>query len=113
MVKIALLLFVVAALIGLTLVAKRLKNQNLPLGLALLHGAFAAAGLVVLIIGTIQAGMWATVTLPLILFVIAALGGFILFSFHLKDKILPVPLAAIHGLLAVAAFVVLLSRVIR
>jgi len=47
-------------------------------------------------------------TIALIGFVIAALGGFYLFSFHLRRQALPIPVVIIHGLVAVISFVVLL-----
>jgi hypothetical protein len=42
------------------------------------------------------------------LFVVAALGGFVLFSFHLRSKPAPKALIAVHGLLAAAALVLLI-----
>ncbi len=45
------------------------------------------------------------------IFVVAALGGFILFSFHLRRRALPVPIIGIHGFVAVIAFVVLLVAI--
>jgi hypothetical protein len=44
----------------------------------------------------------------LVIFVIAALGGFYLFSFHLRSQVLPSPVVLIHGGAAVLAFVLLL-----
>ena len=42
---------------------------------------------------------------------VAALGGFLLFAFHLQNKRLPSPVVLIHGAVAVAAFVLLVSGV--
>ena len=42
------------------------------------------------------------------IFIIAALGGFVLFAMHLKRRPLPGGLIVVHGLLAVAAFTILL-----
>jgi hypothetical protein len=44
----------------------------------------------------------------LILFVIAALGGFGLFFHHLRKAALPIWLVVVHALVAVIAFVILL-----
>lgn len=41
-------------------------------------------------------------------YVIAALGGFTLFSFHLRNKPLPSAFVAVHGLVALTALVLLL-----
>jgi len=47
------------------------------------------------------------------LFVVAALGGFALFSFHLRRQPLPTPVVFIHGLVAVVAFVLLLVKIVK
>jgi membrane protease YdiL (CAAX protease family) len=104
-----LVLFAVAALGGLVLASIRLRGKNPPLALALVHGAVAAAGLVALIVAVLHAG--ASAFLPriaLALFVIAALGGFVLFATHLRKKNIPVPLMLIHAVVAVGGFVTLL-----
>ncbi len=112
MLNTALVLFVVAAAGGLALLVLRIRDAHLPMGLALAHGVFAASGLVVLVMAIVSKGAGAIATLPLILFVIAAVGGFGLFSFHLRGEKVPVSLALIHGTLAVLAFVILLRRVV-
>jgi hypothetical protein len=43
---------------------------------------------------------------------VAALGGFASFSFHLRRRALPVPLIAIHGLVAVVGFALLLVAIL-
>ncbi|MEX2104461.1 MAG: hypothetical protein WD907_03905, partial [Bacilli bacterium] len=76
------------------------------------HGGVAATGLVLLIIAVLQG---ATGTLPLtalVLFVIAALGGFVLFAFHLRGRQLPKGLIYVHGLLAVVAEVLLIVAIV-
>lgn len=106
---VTLVLFAIAALGGLVLASIRLRGSNPPLALALVHGAVAAAGLLALIVAVVQAG--ATASLPriaLALFVVAALGGFVLFATHLRKKNIPVPLMLIHAVVAVGGFVTLL-----
>ncbi|HZS44251.1 MAG TPA: hypothetical protein VFC63_04065 [Blastocatellia bacterium] len=49
-----------------------------------------------------------SLTLIIVLFVIAALGGFGLLSFHLRGKQLPGALAVIHGLVAAVALILLI-----
>jgi hypothetical protein len=103
------LLFGVAAVGGIILAALRLKDKPLPMGLALAHGGAAAAGLVVLAVSVLGSGLAAG--LPLALFLVAALGGFALFSFHLRKKALPIPVMLVHGGVAAVAFVLLLLAV--
>lgn len=108
---IALALFAVAAAGGLFLAYLRFSNKPLPLPVALLHGALAASGLVVLASVALGADGTNRARLALGVFVLAALGGLTLFSFQLRKKQLPLPIVALHGLVAVTAFLILLSAV--
>jgi hypothetical protein len=113
MLPVSIILFAIAALGGATLAVMRITNRPLPLALALVHGAVAATALVLLIIAVATASAPATLaTVALVLFILAALGGFVLFSFHLRTQPLPVPLVLGHGLLAVAAFLLLLFHAV-
>ena len=109
----ALILFGVAALGGLLLVYLRVTGKPLPLPLALVHGAVAATGLVLLAIAVFGAGAHEQARLALGLFVVAALGGFVLFSFHLRKKQLPMGIIMVHALVAIAAFLILLGVVLK
>jgi len=110
--NIAAILFAIAAITGLAIAFIRLSGRDLPpMGLALLHGLFAASGLVALAIVAVAPGaaQWARISLGI--FVVAALGGFLLFSFHVRRRALPVPIIGIHGFIAVIAFVILLLAI--
>ena len=108
--NVALILFALAAVGGLIMASQRLGGRPQPaLPLALIHGAAAAAGLVSLILAVAGAGgVGSYASTGLVLLVIAALGGFVLFSFHLRGKPLPIPVMIIHALVAVAGFLILL-----
>ena len=101
-------LFAIAAIGGLTLAGMKFAGKELPIPLALLHGAFAAAGLVTLILNVVENRMNTLMNIALVLFVIVALGGFTLFALHLMKKKQPVLLIVAHGLGAVISFVMLL-----
>ncbi len=107
---VALVLFAIAALGGLTLAVLRLRGRaDLPLGLAIVHGLVAAAGLIALIIAIVGATVAGGLSkAALVLFIIAALGGFVLITSHLRTKNVPVPLMLVHAVVAVVAFVLLL-----
>ena len=90
MLPIAVGLFAVAAVGGLTLAVLHFKKKSLPLPLALLHGLLGASGLVVLLVAILQGGTPAKAAYAIILFAVAAIGGFYLFSFHLRKKAFPV-----------------------
>jgi hypothetical protein len=113
MLTVAAVLFALAALGGLILAALHLKTKDAPITLALLHGLLAAAGLVLLIIGVTQIASAGLAGVALAIFVIAALGGFVLFAMHLSKKLLPSGLIVVHGLVAVVAFVILLIALTR
>lgn len=104
-------LFAVSALGGLVLAVLHFKKKDLPLPLALVHGLLGASGLVALLLAVMSGGAPAKAGLALTLFVVAALGGFFLFSFHLRKKRLPSPVVLIHALVAVLAFAILLAAV--
>jgi hypothetical protein len=105
---VALILFAIAAIGGLTLATMHFRARIPNLKVALVHGLFAAAGLIVLLIAVIQNGGFGIYGTALVIFFIAALGGFTLISMHLRGKTLSTPLVVGHGLIAVTAFVILL-----
>ncbi len=107
----ALVVFAIAALGGATIAYMRISNKNIPLSLALLHGALAATGLVLLIISSLG-GVGSGVKAALIVFLIAAVGGFTLFSYQLRQRPLPVPLVFVHGGVAALGFIILLLSVL-
>lgn len=105
---VAILLFAAAAVGGLVIARMRFKGKPYPpMGLALVHGAAAAAGLLTLLVLVVN-GQAAGETAPLVLFIIAALGGFGLFFHHLRKAPLPIWLVVVHAVVAVIAFLMLL-----
>jgi hypothetical protein len=110
--KVAAILFAIAAVGGVIMAAMRFGGRELPpMALAVVHGLFAASGLVTLILAVVGAQTsWAAVV-AVIGFVIAALGGFVLFAHHLRRKALPVNYVVLHGAAAVISFVLLLAAI--
>lgn len=104
---IALGLFALGAVTGLYLAVQHFRGQPLNMSAALAHGAFGAAGLVLLALALYKIGFAGLGAVALGIFVAAALGGFLLFSFHLRGKRLPTPVVIVHALAAVSAFVML------
>jgi hypothetical protein len=78
-----------------------------PLFIAIVHGLAAASGLIALIAAVSKSG-GGSASVALGLLVIAALGGFALFSQHLRKTALSIPLMVAHACLAVAGFIALL-----
>ncbi len=109
MFQVSLALFAVAAVAGLTMAVMHFRGVSPPRTVvAALHGLFAAAGLVVLLLALIKAGFEGRPGIAFGLLAAAALGGFVLLSSHVQGKRLPSGLVVGHGLLAVAGFVTLL-----
>src|SRR3954468_23926353 len=93
-------LFALSAVLGVTILYKWLTKQGASKGVVYSHGIAAAVALVLLIVYAVQN----PANFPkasIILFVIAALGGFYMFFLDLKKKYSPMAVAYIHALLAV------------
>lgn len=106
----AIVLFALSAVLGLAILMKWLTKKDASKGVIYSHGAVAAIALVILIVYAAQNPS----NFPkasIILFVIAALGGFYMFFNDLKKKSSPLAVAFIHALLAVGGFVMLLAFV--
>lgn len=104
------ILFAVAAIAGLTLLVPVLQGKSPSRPFVFIHGGIAALALVMLLLQFMQAGS----TVPqisVILFVVAALGGFVLFAMDLQKKPISKPLALIHAAAAVAAFLMLVFSI--
>jgi hypothetical protein len=109
----SIVLFLLAALIGIYMAVRVLKGVLPPAGAAIFHGLFAASGLLLLLYAAFFTGAPASqvVTVAAVLLVIAALGGFLAVSFHMRGKVPPKALAVIHALVAVVGVVALAADV--
>ncbi len=104
---VSIILFAVAAVLGLTILIKWLTKKDASRTAVYSHGIFAALALVLLVVFALQnAENYPQVSL--ILFIVAALGGFYMFFRDLQKKMSPYSIAFLHALLAVAGFVALL-----
>ncbi|HEX5998853.1 MAG TPA: hypothetical protein VFZ16_05570 [Hyphomicrobiaceae bacterium] len=112
MVTYALLVFAVAAIGGLVLASRVLRAKLAPWPLSLLHAALGAIGLVLLIAILLQGSASQRVLISFVLLLIAALGGFFLASFHLREKLPPQAVVLVHAGVAVAGFLTLFSVVL-
>ena len=95
-----------AAVFGITLLIPVLQGKTPNRTFVFIHGGIAAVALVMLLLQYTKEGN----TVPqisLILFVVAALGGFVLFARDLQKKALPKGLALVHATAAVVAFLIL------
>ena len=112
MIVTSIVLFLIAALFGLYMAA-RVFGGNLPPWIAvILHGVLAACGLLVLLYALFVGVQPAIVTIGAVLLVIAALGGFFMFSYQLRKALPPKAIVVVHALAAVLGVVCLLANAI-
>jgi len=111
MVIVCIVLFAVAAVFGVINVIRIAVADRAPRATVYIHGLFAAVSLVLLVIYSIINSAAAPIV-ALILFILAALGGFTLFGIDVATKKPPKWLGFVHGAVAVAGFVVLVIGVL-
>jgi len=108
---IALVLFALAAVGGLVLAVKHFQGAPLPMPVSVIHGGVAAVALVLVLLAYMNASA-AGLGRPLLALTVAALGGFFLFSYHLRGKRAPNGAVVVHALVAVLGVVLLLLVVL-
>ena len=110
MIYVPIVLFSFSALLGFVLLSYVLRGKFTPKAFTILHGSLAVLGLVSLIALALYSPykLW----LSVILFVLAAIGGFYLLFKDITDKV-PKSVAMIHGLVAVTGLVVLIFSVLQ
>jgi len=112
MLAIAAILFAVAAVGGLAMAVVHSRGKLPPIPLAILHGLFAAAGLLALLLALGNGpGFSGVGGISFLMFLIAAIAGFYLFSRHLISDHLPTSIILIHGGVALAGFICLLLTI--
>ena len=106
-------LFAAAALGGLAMAYFHFRQDRNPPGwLAAVHGLGGGAALLLLMWTVAFSGRVGLVGWALALFVVTAIGGFYLVSFHLRRRRLPGPVVVAHGLMAVASLGLLLAGIL-
>lgn len=114
MLIIAIILFLTAAIFGAIVVTAVFRNEPTPPLMVLIHGSFAFLGILTLIAGGIAAGFTSWLLLSsLILFILAAIGGFAMLMIDLSKKPIPKLFAVFHPLFAVAALILLVVYVLK
>ena len=102
----AITIFSMTAILGIYLISLVLRDKQTPKGIAIVHGLFAATGLILLL--TYSNGSEQSPIVSIVVFVIAALGGLILVYKDVVEKQVPKWLAITHGLTAVIGFAFLI-----
>lgn len=113
MVVTSIALFLVAALFGIYMAARIFGGKLPPWAAVVLHGLLAASGLVVLLFALFTGVRTNSLLIGAALLVIAALGGFFMFSFQLRKLPPPKAVIVIHALAAVIGVVCLLGHALN
>lgn len=101
MITVSIVCFIIAALLGATLLTYVLTNKPTPKGIAILHGTFAALGLIFLLISAFdKKSLWLWVAF----FAVVAIFGFYMFTRDMLGKGVPKTIALIHGSVAILLF---------
>lgn len=99
-------LFAIAAVFGLTCLIPVLQGKSPSRAFVFIHGGIAAVALVMLILAYLRPTSTVPV-LAVVLFVVGALGGFVLFARDMQKQPIPKALALVHAGIGVTAFLIL------
>lgn len=94
------------AIFGMYLLSLVLRSKSTPKGVTIIHGLLAVVAVVLLLVYSFghKPGAWVSI----IVFLLAASSGFILNYRDITGKSVPKWLGIVHGLTAIAGFVLLL-----
>lgn len=109
----ALILFALSAVGGLYLATMHFRGTPPPIALAVGHGVVALSGLACLVAAVLAAPTASRMPLLLGLFVLVAVMGFLLLSFHLMRRPLPKLGIVFHAGFAILGVVLLLVAALR
>lgn len=98
-----------AALVGGFMVTKHFRGLGFPLKVAGLHGVLAVAGVLCLAAFVVTQGSFGLAGLALVVLGVAAIGGVLNLTFHLRRKPFPTPLLLAHLFVAATGVVLLLA----
>lgn len=107
MLYLSIVLFALAAVLGVTIFTKWLSGKGASKTVIYTHGSAAVIGFLILIFYALN-NQNNFPKASIILFAIAAVAGLYMFIREMKTKSRPIALAATHALVAVIGFVILL-----
>lgn len=108
MILYSIIVLAVAALGGAGAAIMHLKQIKVPVAIAFVHGGLAATGLVLAILGYLENTTSGLLLSAVIVLVVAALAGFYLFSQRSREKGLPKGPLALHVVIGLTGFALLL-----
>jgi len=112
MLIIAIILFCIAAIVGVVMLVAILQDRPTHKSALFIHGTAAISGLLLVSVYMFMAGASPLLIMSLTLFVLAALGGLTLAAFDFTNKKIPKLLAVVHPLVALAGLIALIVHVL-
>ena len=107
MLTVLLLLFLVVMLGGAALAVLERRGRALPLKLSVFHGLLGLCAIVLLVLQAMAHPSNHPANLALLVFMIAALGGLLLFAFRASKQTLPLGVVLLHAAFAIAGLALL------
>jgi len=104
-----LVVFLAAALLGLSVATRHFRGEPTAMMRVAAHGLTATAGLALLTFGIVTGGVPPYGRLALIIFLLAAIGGLTLLAHTARDKRLPGPLIFAHAGVAIVGIAVVVA----
>lgn len=101
--------FIVVMTGGATLAVLEHRGRALPLPVSVWHGILGVAAIVLLVMQALAHPGVRPANLAILVFILTALGGLLLFAFRLSRQRLPLAVLLLHALFAVAGLVLLFA----
>jgi hypothetical protein len=107
----AFIILAAAGAAGVLLIALHFTRMRIPRGLAPGHGLAALSGLTLIVIQALRGGASGTVHATLAFLGIAALGGALIFSQHVRKRRLSLEVMGVHAVVAAVGILALLVAI--
>ena len=102
-----LILFLIVALGGIGLAVMEVRGRTLPLPMSSLHGLLALLGIVLLAVHDVEDPHNHLANGSVLVFILAAAGGMMLFAFRATRQKLPLSVVVLHAAFALTALLLL------
>jgi hypothetical protein len=109
MIKLATVAFVLAALMGTYMATRHFQKKSIPWALPIIHGLLAGTGLALLGTGLFSDAVSTVAWLAFGMFLLAAMGGVIVFQAYLRHQRLSSGMIIIHAMVAAMGLLFLIA----
>jgi hypothetical protein len=106
-------LFMLVMAFGIGLAIRDRREPSLPLKLSVWHGLLGIAAIVLLVMQAVAHPGVRPANLAILVFILTALGGLLLFAFRASRQRLPLAVVVLHAGFAIVGFVLLVVGYVR